>query len=127
MYFMQRFFGDRLVASSSSDADVVSYATSFTSGEMGVVLVNKNASSRVVEVKVNNFSMGSRYLWYTLTGSNDNGEFSRKTIINGVGPTLAAGGPANYKTVPASAAQAATGIRVEVPARSAVYMSIDKK
>jgi hypothetical protein len=127
MYFMQRFFGDRLVASSSTDADVVSYATSFTSGEMGVVLVNKSATAKVVEVKVNNFSMGSRFLWYTLTGSNDNGEFSRKTIINGVGPTLAAGGPANYKTVPANAAQTASGIRIDVPARSAIYMSIEKK
>ncbi len=127
MYFMQRFFGDRLVASFSTDTDAVSYATSFSSGEMGVVLINKNAGSKVVEVKVNNFSMGSRCLWYTLTGSNDNGEFSRKTLVNGVGPTFASGGPANYQTIAANAAQTSGGIRVEVPARSAVYMVIEKK
>ena len=127
MYFMQRFFGDRLVFSVSSDVDIVSYATSFTSGEMGVVLVNKNAGSKTVEVKVDNFSMGARFLWYTLTGSNDNGEFSRKTLVNGEGPTIAAGGPANYQTIAAKAAPTAGGIRVEVPARSAVYMVMEKK
>jgi hypothetical protein len=127
MYFMQRFFGDRLVASGSTDAGVLSYATSFTSGEMGVVLINKSAEQKSVEVKIQNFNLGSRFLWYTLTGSNDNGEFSRKTVINGVGPTLAAGGPGNYHSIAASAAQTATGIRVQLPARAAVYMVVEKK
>jgi hypothetical protein len=127
LYFMQRFFGDRLVASGSTDANVVAYATSFSSGEMGTVLINKSADPKTVEVKVQNFSMGSRFLWYTLSGSNDNGEFSRKTLVNGVGPTLAAGGPANYQAIAANAAQTSGGIRVEVPARSAVYMVMEKK
>ncbi len=127
MYFMQRFMGDRLVASSSGSPDIVAYPSSFTSGEMGVILINTGTAAKGVEVKVNNFSMGSRYIWYTLTGSNDNGEFSRKTLINGIGPTIASGGPANYRTIPANAAETAKGIRVEVPARAAVYMCIEKK
>ncbi len=127
MYFMQRFFGDRLVSSVSSDADIVSYATSFTSGEMGVVLINKGANSKTAEVKVENFSMGSRFLWYTLTGSTDNGEFSRKTLVNGTGPTYASGGPANYQAIAANAAPTTNGIRIQLPARSAVYMAIEKK
>lgn len=127
LYFMQRFFGDRLVASGSTDANVLAYATSFSSGEMGAVLINKSADPKTVEVKIQNFSMGSRFLWYTLSGSNDNGEFSRKTIINGVGPTLAAGGPANYHSIPANAAPTSGGIKVQLPARSAVYMAIEKK
>jgi hypothetical protein len=126
LYFMQRFFGDRLVASGSTDANVLAYATSFSSGEMGAVLINKSADPKTVEVKIQNFSMGSRFLWYTLSGSNDNGDFSRKTLVNGVGPTLAAGGPANYHSIPANAAPTSGGIKVQLPARSAIYMAIEK-
>ena len=127
LYFMQRFFGDRLVSSTSSDPDVLCYATSFTSGEMGVVLINKHAQPKSVELKVQHFAMGSRFLWYTLTGSSDNGEFSRKTLVNGIGPSFASGGPANYRTIPAQAAGTAKGVRVLVPPRSAVYLAIEKK
>ena len=126
LYFMQRFFGDRLVASGSTDANVIAYATSFSSGEMGAVLINKSADPKTVEVKIQNFSMGSRFLWYTLSGSNDNGDFSRKTLVNGVGPTLAAGGPANYHSIPANAAPTSGGVKVQLPARSAIYMAIEK-
>ncbi len=127
LYFMQRFMGDRLVSSTSSFTDVVCYASSFTSGEMGVVLVNKSSDAKSVEVKIQNFSMGSRFLWYTLTGGTDNGEFSRKTLINGVATSYASGGPANYQTIPAYGAQTSGGIRVQVPARSSVFMAIEKK
>lgn len=127
MYFMQRFFGDRFVSSVSSDVDVLSYATSFTSGQMGAVLVNRGANPKTVEVKVQNFNMGSRFLWYTLTGGTDNGEFSRKTLVNGIGPTYASGGPSNYQTISANAAPTSGGIRVVIPARAAVYMAIESK
>ena len=116
-----------MVSSTSTSADIISYASSFTSGEVGVTLINKSSSEKTVEVKVQNFRKGNKYYWYTLTGGGDNGEFSRKTLVNGSGPTGAAGGPANYKTINPNAASAANAIRVSVPARSAVYMAIDKK
>jgi hypothetical protein len=62
----------------------------------------------------------------TLTGSSDNGEFSRKTIINNVAPTQAAGGPANYKTIPPNAAFTSSGIKVSVPGRSTVFLVVEK-
>jgi aspartate 1-decarboxylase len=80
-----------------------------------------------VEVKVQNFRKGDRFYWYTLTGGGDNGEFSRKVVINGSATTNAAGGPANYKTVSAYAGSTANGIRVVLPPRSAVFMAIEKK
>jgi alpha-L-arabinofuranosidase len=127
MYFFQQFLGDRSVTSTSSISDVESYASSYTSGEVGVVLVNKSASDRPVEVKVQNFRKGDRFYWYTLTGGGDNGEFSRKVVINGSATTNAAGGPTNYKTVSAYAGSTANGIRVVLPPRSAVFMAIEKK
>jgi hypothetical protein len=126
-YFFQRFLGDRCVSAVSSTTDIESYASSYTSGEVGVTLINKSTESKAVEIKVQNFRKGSRFFWYTLTGGGDNGEFSRKVLVNGYGPAHASGGPADYKTVSAYAASTANGIRVIVPGRAAVFMAIEKQ
>jgi hypothetical protein len=124
MYYFQRNFGDRLIASSSTNPDLVSYASSFTSGEVATVLVNKSTNELTAEIKVANFRLGTKFYWYTITGSNDNGEFSRKVLINGKGPAFASGGPADYKTISANSAGTSGGIRVTVPARAVVYLVI---
>jgi alpha-L-arabinofuranosidase len=128
MYFFQKFLGDRMVASSiSNTTDIETYASSFTSGEVGVTLVNKSANFMSVEIKVQNFRKGSRYYWYTLTGGNDNGEFSRKVFVNGKGSVYASGGPAGYTTLSAFSAMTANGIRVLISGRSVICLAIDKQ
>jgi hypothetical protein len=126
MYYFQKYSGDRLLSSNSSTADIICYASSFTSGEVAAVLVNKSTNLLTTEIKVANFRVGSKFYWYTITGDTDNGEFSRKVLINGKGPTLAAGGPADYKTISANSATTSGGIRVTVPARAAVFLVIDR-
>lgn len=127
LYYFKKQFGDRLVNAVSSSSDVLSYATSFSSGETAVTLVNRGTVNRNVEIKTQNFKKGERFYWYTLTGGGDNGEFSRKVVVNGVGPTLAAGGPANYKTIAAYSATTTNGIKVIVPAKGAVYLVVEKQ
>ncbi|WP_295721192.1 alpha-L-arabinofuranosidase [Mucilaginibacter sp.] len=128
MYFFQQFFGDRMVASTvEGSADIFSYASSFTSGEAGVILVNRSKTATRVNVKISNFAAGTSYYFYTLNGGTDNGDFSRKVYVNGVGPAGASGGPANYLTVPAGLAPIDGGINVTVPAYGAVFLVADKK
>lgn len=74
-----------------------------------------------------NFYSGNRFYWYNLEGSNDNGEFSRKVLVNGSGPAFDAGGPADYAMLKARSALTADGVKVTVPTRGAVIMAIDKK
>lgn len=128
MYYFDRMCGDRAVTSSvSNTTDVKSYASSFSSGEVGVTLVNTSTTFKSVEIKVQNFRKGTRYYWYTLTGGTDNGEFSRKVFVNGKSSTYASGGPANYTTLNAYSASTANGIRVTIPARAVVCLVIDKQ
>lgn len=128
MYFFQKFLGDRSVTSSiANTTDIETYASSFTSGEVGIVLVNKSTTTRAIEIKVQNFRKGNRFYWYTLTGGDDNGEFSRKVFVNGKTSTYASGGPSNYSTLNAYSATTANGIKVTLPARSVIYMAIDKQ
>ncbi|RYY29883.1 MAG: alpha-L-arabinofuranosidase [Sphingobacteriaceae bacterium] len=128
MYYFQKYFGDRMVSSNvTGNANVVSYVSGFSSGEAGVVLVNKGTSTLTTTVTLSNFNAGSRYYYYVLTGGNDNGSFSRKEYINGNGPTGVSGGPANYTTIQANAAAISGGIKVSLPPLSVVYLVAEGK
>jgi hypothetical protein len=106
---------------------VFSYASSFTSGEAGIVIVNTGLSSQIVSVNIQNFVAGTRYYYYTLTGGTDNGEFSGKVYINGNGPTGANGGPSNYLQLTAKSAVIEGGIKVSAPPRSVIFIVADGK
>jgi hypothetical protein len=128
MYYFQKMLGDRLVSNTVlGNTNLKAYASTYSSGQVNVTLVNTSASPLDVEVKMKNFYSGNRFYWYSLEGSNDNGEFSRKVLVNGNGPALEAGGPANYTTLKARSSLTALGIRVTVPALGAVIMAVDKK
>jgi len=126
MYYFQKMLGDRLV-SSTSNTDIRTYASTFTSGELNVTLVNTSSMTFNVQVKTKNFRVGTNFYWYSLEGSTDNGEFSRKVLVNGIGPAGDAGGPSNYNTLSARSATTANGIKVRVPARGAVILVVDGK
>ena len=113
----------------TGNTDIVSFATSFSSGQKGVVLVNKAASPVTVQVKFQYFTPGKKFYYYTLSGSDDNGEFSRKVLVNGAGPSNGvAGGPADsYLTLKMNASSTDGGIRITMPGRSVVFMVVDKK
>lgn len=128
MYFFQKLLGDRMVSNTvSGSSNVVAYSSTYTSGQLNVTLLNTSAAAQTVEIKMKNFRLGSRFYWYTFQGGTDNGEFSRKVIINGSTTVTEAGGPLDYATLKANAAVTTGGIKVTVPPRGAVIMVIDKK
>ena len=127
LYFLQKTLGDRAINATSTDTSVISYASTFSSGEISAVLVNKANTQKNVQLTCKNFNAGSRYYWYTLTGGEGVTGFGRKVLVNDNGPTGAAGGPQNYDTVKANAAGTQNGIKVALPPMSVVYVVIDKK
>ncbi|MDB5015135.1 MAG: hypothetical protein JWQ25_3337 [Daejeonella sp.] len=127
MYYFQKYFGDRMVTSTiQGNSDILSYASSFSSGEAGTVVINKGTTAQIVEIKITNFLPGTKYYYYTLTGADD-GEFSRKVLVNGIGPSGNAGGRSTFATIAANSAAIAGGIKVSVPSRSIVYLVAEKK
>ncbi|MBL0742826.1 T9SS type A sorting domain-containing protein [Chryseolinea lacunae] len=126
MYFFQKYFGDKMVnASVSGSADVKAYASKFASGEAGLVIVNQGTTEQTVAVNMKGFGYGNRYHTHTLTGGSDNGEFSLKVFVNGQGPTVAAGGPANVESIKAKSALINGGVKVTAPPRSVVYVLVE--
>lgn len=127
MYYFKKMVGDRLLNTTVLGAtDILAYGSSFSSGEKGLILVNKGTSLQTVSVSLLNATAGNRFYWYTLTGGTDNGEFSRKVFVNGRGPSEASGGPSAYAILKAYAATTQNGIKITMPGRSVIYMVIDK-
>ncbi|MDF1572664.1 MAG: T9SS type A sorting domain-containing protein [Bacteroidales bacterium] len=127
MYYHQQFFGDKMVeASVTGNSNVIAHASTFTSGETGIILVNKSINTETVKIDING-DHGLQYYWYTLTGGDDNGDFSRKVLINGIeDPNEDGGGPDNYAAIRAKASPAFGGIKVDLPPLAVVYLLTDK-
>lgn len=128
MYYMQRMLGDRMLAASSSASSLLAYGSSYSSGEKGVILVNTAAKQEVVKVVLKNTHSGDRAYWYTLTGGSDNGDFSRKVLVNGHGPKEASGGPVDmYKTMKANSAMVDGDVMLSLPPRAVVFLVIENE
>jgi hypothetical protein len=127
LYYFQKYFGDRMVSSSvDGDTSILSYASSFSSGQSGLVVINKSTASKTVGITLENFRAGTNYYWYTLTGGTG-GDFSGSVFINGTAPTGATGGPLNYAAIKAEAAGQSDGMTIFAPARSVVFVVAEHK
>ncbi|MFA9392139.1 MAG: T9SS type A sorting domain-containing protein [Prolixibacteraceae bacterium] len=126
MYYFQKFFGDQMIHSSvSGNSNVKAYASKFSSGQSGLVLVNKNTTDQVANVTMKNFKPGNRYYYYVLTGGTDNGKFSRKVFVNGKTTVNEGGGPADYATILPYGAEIDGDIQLKLPALSTVYVLVE--
>jgi hypothetical protein len=126
MYYFQKYTGDHVVSTSvTGSADVVAYASTFDSKEAGVVVVNKGNAAQTINVDMKNYGYGTRFYIHTLTGGNDNGEFSLKVSVNDRSPSLASGGPLDFETIPARSASITGGIKFTAPAKSVTYVLIE--
>jgi hypothetical protein len=129
LYYFQKCFGDRMVTDTlkAINSDLVSYSSTFSSGQAGTILVNSGLASHIVAINFQHWPAGTTYYWYTLTGGTDNGNFSGQVLVNGTGPSTATGGPLNYSTLSAYSAPLSGTITISVPGLSAVYLVAAKK
>jgi hypothetical protein len=130
--YLQRFTGDHTVSTTVTASpvynDILAYATRFASGEIGVVVVNKGNTNKVVTLATGNIGVGGKYYVYTLTGANDDtyGK-SQAVVVNGVGPTSVPWGPGpqSLDTIKAWAYPVGSQIKLASPARSVQYVMIE--
>jgi Alpha-L-arabinofuranosidase len=125
-YYQQKFTGDHMIATTSTNANILAYASRYASGETGLVIVNKGTSSQVVKVNPKNVGVGEKYYVYSLTGGSDNGDFSSYVTVNGVAPTGTQWGPrTTLETIPASAFPNDSNILIQSPGRSVQFVMVD--
>lgn len=129
LYFFRKMLGDRFINSevSGANANINAYASTYSSGEAAVTLVNKSTVARNVQLAFRNFNAGKRYYWYVLTGGEGVSSFSRKVFVNGMGPAGIAGGPDNYTTLKAFSAGTQAGIKITLPPMSVIFAVVEKR
>lgn len=126
MYYFQKFFGDKVLTVSSSNDNIIAYASTFSDGKKGLVLINKDTIDKTISIHLNKQkSVESKCYGYTITGGNDNGLFSQKLIINGVEPSLNAGGPDDFESIKAWSATYKNDIIITLPAMAVQYILVD--
>lgn len=123
MYYFQKTFGDQMVKSTvTGSANVLAYASRYFSDHVGMVIVNKGSTAETISIDISGYNAGDKYYVYSLTGGTDNGEFSLKVNVNGIGPSFTNGGPNNVATLPARAYPTGGVIKVASPAKSVQYI-----
>lgn len=128
MYYFQRFFGDYMTSTKvENNEHIICYSSKFSSGETGIVLINKNDKREVVELTGIKNIKGKRYYYYTLSGGEDNGDFSQQVFINNIPPNYRTGGPIKELIDIKAWSNIANGsFMIEIPAYSVVYLMVDK-
>jgi hypothetical protein len=125
-YYQQRFTGDHVISATTTNSNMLAYASRFASGETGVILVNRGKTDQVVKINPGIIGVGSKYYTYSLTGGSDNGDFSLKVSVNGIGPTGTQWGPReSLENIGANAYQIDQNIALHSPGRSVQFMMID--
>lgn len=121
-HLYHRCFGDTYHDAPTDHPQVRVHASSFSTGEAGLVILNGSNEPHVVEVELNNMEEASAAYQYLV--HNDD-PLSRKTFINGVTGPHAAGGPEKYWKIPARSWKLATDkLVVSCPPFSANYIMV---
>ncbi|MEJ5352611.1 MAG: T9SS type A sorting domain-containing protein [Melioribacteraceae bacterium] len=127
IYYLKNFTGDHSVKTIVSGSnDLLAYASTFSSGHLGLIVINKSKNDLIAEVKPINHKFGERYYIYSLTGGSSSTDFSQQVYVNGVGPKGLTWGPLEVlEEIPAFAFNSEGEIKFSSPARSVQYVLIE--
>jgi hypothetical protein len=126
VYFLPKFLGDHALGTTSDNNDIVAYASAFNSGELGVIIINKGTADQIVKINIRNKTIGAKYYVYTLTGGDDNGDFSQYVYINNEKPSENHFGPIEkLENIPSWAYSIENDIIISTPGRSVSMVMIE--
>jgi len=126
-YFVQKFSGDHALSTSvTGSSDVLAYASKFSSGHTGVVIINKGTVQQTLKLDPKDIGLGNKYYIYSLTGV-EKATWPVSVAVNGVGPTVSfPWGPlTNLSSIKAWSYPVGDTIRFISPAYSVQFVLLD--
>jgi alpha-L-arabinofuranosidase len=97
-YYYNKCFGDQYHETLTTNNSIRIHTSSFSSGEVGLVVVNISDKEEIVEIEMKNFNDGKTAGVYEIYNDNP---ISRKTGINDVFTKGNAGGPEKFRKIKA--------------------------
>jgi hypothetical protein len=123
--YLQKNCGDLAISTTSSNPDIICYASKFSSGEIGLVIVNQGTNQQVISVSTDSVGVGRKYYIYSFTGGTDN-VFSPNVYINNIGPDSYQWGPYDQLLdIKANAYTIENEIKFTSPAKSVQMITIE--
>ena len=96
-YYLNKFLGDKLVFSYSNDPDINCYVSTFSSGEIGMVVINTSQFNKTVEFSATSSFTKDNFYWYEMNAID---ETDKKIYVNDLTTVNLEGGP-DFNNVPA--------------------------
>ncbi|MDE3143672.1 MAG: alpha-L-arabinofuranosidase [Bacteroidota bacterium] len=125
LYYFQKYFGDKMISSKiNNDDSVIVYSSTFSSGQVGMVIINFSTFKKTLQVTIKNFMKGNNYYIYSLTGGKDNNQFSQHVLINRKEINVSA---EKIEDIPADKFKIKNGIMISAPSYSVNYILIENK
>jgi hypothetical protein len=126
--YLQKYIGDVAISVTSTNSNVISYASRYSGGETGMVVVNAGNLPQTVTVFTDSVGVGDKYYIYSFTSNNDSTGFSPTVYINGVVPDKYQFGPLSSLFTINAAAYTTDGreIKFTSPGRSLQMITIEK-
>lgn len=127
MYYFQKTFGDYLINSEvKGNNDIICYSSVNNSNKIGIVLINKNEKPQNASISFSNTTSEKKYKLFSLTGGEDNGDFSQQVFINKIPPSNKTGGPINeIENIKPITGEFSNNIELDLPGYSVSFLSID--
>jgi hypothetical protein len=126
-YYYGKMFGDRMIADTiACDSIVRSYSSVFSSGDIGVVIINYSDTTQKLMLEFSDSTIVDSVFWYSVYADNiDNG--NKKFYVNGLTSNTTGGGPADLDTVFAYAAVFSDTSLLTLHKYSVTYLVLKKK
>ena len=122
-YLYNKCFGDTYFDVRTNNDQVRIHASSFSSGEVGLVILNGSPKSHKVSINVKNDEAFDTAYQFEVYNENP---LSRKTFVNGMTGPYVAGGPEKYWKVPANKWTLSDSLLlIDSPPFSANYIVLD--
>ena len=96
-YYLNKFLGDKLVFSYSNDPDINCDVSTFSSGEIGMVVINTSQFNKTVEFSATSSFTKDNFYWYEMNAID---ETDKKIYVNDLTTVNLEGGP-DFNNVPA--------------------------
>lgn len=125
LYFLRQFLGDRMVSSKVVGKNILAYASTFSSGNAALAILNVGTVDQIVNIQPRNIGVGNRFYVYTLTGG-DNTALPQSVVVNGDPGIGTVWGPsADLQNIAAVAYPIQDTIELNSPANSVEYVLLD--
>lgn len=123
-YYFDSFFGDVMLRTYNEQSSFYAYASRFSTGEAGMVIVNPTIEEKTVAIDLDEFDPGDSVYWFTV--SADDPESNNIEINENRGPEYGFG-PENYSDIAPYSSALTSPLIFTVKPWSSNYLLLESK